>query len=325
MKSKYFKLCMFLVFFPVFCFSSGLNGVEKKAGGYDSYIDFKGLKRTFRVHIPKDFDINKRTPFVFVLHGGGGNGKNMDEKGLSGSFTRMADKENFIVIYPDAYDKNWNDGRGVEDYKAQKDNIDDVGFFINLIDLFGKEFNIDKKRIYSTGISNGAIMSNRLACEAPGVFAAIAPVVGSIPKNIYLKKLSVPPTSVLIINSTNDPFVPWDGGFIHTGKRKLGEVVSVKDTFNFWVSVNACTKKEVISIQHRNKKDKTSVIEEISSEGKNGTEVVFYTIEGGGHTWPGSPELLPRIIVGKTNMDIDATQVIWEFFKKHENRNIQSQ
>ena len=125
-------------------------------------------------------------PLVIALHGGGGSGIGMVALTLGG-FNVLSERERFIVVYPDGIGKNWNDGRGLLRYRAQRENIDDVGFISALIDHLAKKYNIDRKRVYITGMSNGAIMSYRLACELADKIAAIAPVAGLMPEKISLK------------------------------------------------------------------------------------------------------------------------------------------
>lgn len=129
---------------------------------YSSSILSGGLQRTYNVHISSSYDKTMPTPLLIVLHGGGGTGQGMTKLA---NFNAIADRENFIIVYPDGFENHWNDGRGVQRYRAQTQNIDDVGFISALIDHLSGELNIDASRIYVTGISNGAMMSHRLGCE----------------------------------------------------------------------------------------------------------------------------------------------------------------
>jgi polyhydroxybutyrate depolymerase len=178
------------------------------------------LKLTF-------YETNTATPLVFALHGGGGTGKKMNR--LT-DFNRLSDQHGFIVIYPDAVEKHWNDGRGLTDYRAQRENIDDVGFISNLIDVIAGDYAIDRKRVYVTGASNGAMMSFRLACELTDKITAIAPVIGALGENISEKCTPSKPIPVFIIGGTGDPLVPWNGGHVHLFRKKLGSVLSFPET-----------------------------------------------------------------------------------------------
>lgn len=137
-------------------------------------IIHNGLKRTYWLHIPPPQFAGQLLPLVFALHGGGGSGRKM--AGFTG-FNRLADREGFMVAYPDGVEKHWNDGRDLARYRAQRENIDDVGFIAHLMDTLEKDYPVDPGRIYVTGASNGALMSYRLACELTDRIAAIAPVI----------------------------------------------------------------------------------------------------------------------------------------------------
>ena len=204
--------------------------------------------------------------------------------------------------------------------RAHRENIDDVGFISTLIDILIEDYNIDPERVYVTGISNGAIMSYRLACELSYKITAIAPVDGNIPHLLLHECDPIMPVSVLAINNVNDPLVPYEGGNIYSSFRhlNLGKVLSVNQSIEFWVTRNKCsTKPVVIEEPDIYPKDGTRVTRNEYINHINGTEVILYSIDGGGHTWPGGFQYLPSFIVGKTCRDIDANQVIWSFFKKH--------
>ena len=282
---------------------------------YSSSIFSGGLQRTYSVHISSSYDKTQPTPLLIVLHGGGGTGQGMTK--LT-DFNAIADRENFIVVYPDGFENHWNDGRGVQRYRAQLQNVDDVGFISSLIDHLSGELNIDAKMIYVTGISNGAMMSHRLGCELSQKIAAIAPVAGNMP--IDMASICTPsrPVSVLIINGTEDPLVPWTGGDVHFGQIKLGQVLSVADTVKFWVMNDKCTSSPLVEqLPYKDPSDGTIVRKETYGGCEDGAEVVLYAVEGGGHTWPNGLQYLPESIIGRTSRDFDASEVIWQFFKEH--------
>jgi polyhydroxybutyrate depolymerase len=282
---------------------------------YSSSILSRGLQRTYDVHVGAGYDANKPTPLLIVLHGGGGNGQGMIK--LTG-FNAVADENNFIVVYPDGFEKHWNDGRAVQSYSAQTQNIDDVGFISALIDHLSGEYNIDAKRVYATGISNGAFMSNRLGCELSNKIAAIAPVAGNMPANIAPVCAPTRPISALIINGTEDPLVPWSGGYAHFGQVKLGEILSVEETVKIWVDNDKCPSSPIVAqLPDKDPSDGTTVSTETYKGCADGAEVVLYKVEGGGHTWPGGLQYLPRLIIGRTSRDFNASEVIWQFFSQH--------
>jgi polyhydroxybutyrate depolymerase len=289
--------------------------------GQKSHFDFKGFKRTFKIYVPSFYDKSAQMPLVIALHGKGGKGRSMILITRKG-FNKLAEKDGFIVVYPDGIEKNWNDGRMDDETndRAHRENIDDVGFISTLIDFMIKEYNIDPGRVYVTGISNGAIMSYRLACELSHKITAIAPVDGNIPYLLMPGYSPSNPVSVLAINNVNDPLVPFDGGEIygHFHRVKLGKVLSTEESVMFWVKHNRCSLEPVVTEEpDTDPKDGTRVISKQYLNHSNGTEVVLYIVEGGGHTWPGGIQYLPARMIGKTSRDFNATEVIWSFFKRH--------
>jgi polyhydroxybutyrate depolymerase len=309
--------------FVVFCFLAVASVGLASAIENDTLrsLSFGGLSRSYRIHIPPGHDRRIPRPLLLVLHGGGGTGENMIKLTLGG-FDKLADEEGFVVVYPDAVEKNWNDGRNGDEtgYRAHQEKIDDVGFIAALIDTLQKELNIDPRRVYVTGISNGAMMSYRLACELSAKIMAAAPVAGNVPQSIASGCAPARPVSILMISNTKDPLMPFTGGDVTGpfGKKKLGQVLSAQQSIALWVKSNQCSSVPQITAEpDRDPADGTRVRREIYSGGREGTEVILYAIEGGGHTWPGGQPYLPVWVVGKVCQDIDANRVIWEFFKRH--------
>jgi len=282
---------------------------------YSASMVCGGLERTYTVHISSSYDTTKQGALVIALHGGGGMGQGMSK--LTG-FNAVADKENFVIVYPDGIEGHWNDGRGMQQYRTQIQNIDDVGFISALIGHLANELNIDAKRIYVTGISNGGMMSHRLGCELSQRIAAISPVASNIPVNMASTWVPSRPVPVLIINGTDDPLVPWGGGDIHFGRTIFGKVLSVADTVKFWAEKDQCSSLPITTqLPDKDPSDGTTVRKEIHGGCEDGVEVSLYAIEGGGHTWPGGLQYLPESVIGRTSMEFNASQVIWQFFKEH--------
>lgn len=321
-QKKIILLALSLAVIVFLSISSCLNRIatpSDRIGTHTGSITWDGLERTYLIYIPSSWNKIKSMPLVIALHGGGGTGKRM-VKLTQGGFNTLADKEGFIVVYPDGIEKHWNDGRGEDEtgWRAHIENIDDVGFISALIVHLANEYNINKKRIFVTGISNGAKMTFRLACELTDKIAAIAPVAGSMIEDMSVYPKPSKPLPVLVIHGTEDPLVPWTGGDIQLGRRKFGRVISVSETVKFWVNHNNCYSSPLISYEpDKDPRDGTRVRKEVYDGCKDNTEVILYAIEGGGHTWPGGWQYLSERIVGKTSRDIDANEVIWNFFKKH--------
>ena len=198
-----FLLCALL--FDLSC----QNAIAGQETSTTRSIIFAGLERTYHIHIPipASYDKASPIPLLIVLHGGGGTGEGM-VKLTQGGFNILSDKEGFIVVYPDGIEKHWNDGRENVRYRAHREKIDDVGFISALTDHLVKQYNIDIKRVYVTGISNGAMMSLRLACELSEKITAIAPVAGSMPENMPSQCSPSRPIPVLMISNTDDRLVP---------------------------------------------------------------------------------------------------------------------
>ena len=312
--------CFFLVI-VVLLFSGCIDDIPDDPNTYIRSIPHDGLERTYRIHIPPLFNKSIQMPLVLVLHGGGGTAEGMEEQLTLGGFNNLSDKEGFIVVYPDGIEKHWNDGRKNVTYRTHQEKIDDVGFISILIDNITEELNINPGRVYVTGMSNGAMMSYRLACEISEKIAAIAPVTGAIPEDIVPQCSPSKPVSVLAISGTDDPLVPWDGGDIKSPffHKPLGKVLSVHDSVNYWVIHNNCSPISNITwLPDLDPGDDTRVRREIYGEGDEGTKVILYAIEGGGHTWPDGLQYLSESRIGKTCHDINANEVIWEFFKELE-------
>ena len=284
------------------------------------FLVHDNLRRTFILYFPSSYDRSVAVPLVIALHGRGVDGEGMILVTRRG-FDRLADRDGFIVAYPDGIELNWNDGRSDEeaDDRAHREDIDDVGFIAALTDKMTMEHNVDPKRVYATGISNGAIMSYRLACELSDKIVAIAPVDGNMPLPFISKCSPSRHISVLAINNVNDPMVPFEGGEIygHSGRTKLGKVLSVDDSVGYWVKKNGCSPVPVITEEpDRDPEDGTRVSTREYVNGSDGTKVILYIVYGGGHTWPGGLQYLPERVIGKTSRDIDANEVIWSFFRR---------
>ena len=284
------------------------------------YLVHASLRRTFILYIPSSYDSSMPVPVVIALHGKGVDGEGMILVTRRG-FDRLAERDGFIVVYPDGVERNWNDGRRDEEDndRAHREDIDDVGFLAALTDKLVLDYNADPKRVYATGISNGAIMSYRLACELSDRIAAIAPVDGNIPLMFIGECSPSRHIPVLAINNVNDPMVPFEGGEIHghSGRTKLGKVLSVEQSIGYWVEKNGCSPVPVITEEpDRDPADGTRVSSWEYVNESDGTEVILYIVYGGGHTWPGGLQYLPERVIGKTSRDIDANEVIWTFFRR---------
>jgi polyhydroxybutyrate depolymerase len=271
-----------------------------------------GRTRTYRLYAPASLQKSKPAPLVLVFHGGRGDSESVER--LTG-FDALSDREGFLVAYPDGFAKQWNDGREVTDFETYKERVDDVAFVAALIDAIAKEHPVDPKRVFATGISNGGIFSHYLAARLSSRIAAIAPVAGGIAEPFRASFKPERPVSVLMMNGNEDPLVPYDGGGVAGGKH--GRVVPTEVAARLWTEADGCARDETDVLPDTNPDDGCRVQRRRWRGGREGTEVVLYTFEGGGHTWPGGPQYLPRLVVGRVCLDVDATPAIWEFFKTH--------
>ena len=256
---------------------------------------------------------DRPTPVVFVFHGGGGDGAGVGR--LTG-FSKLADREGFLAVYPDGVGKNWNDGREPSTSKAHQDNIDDVGFIAALIGSLSRQYRVDPKRIYATGISNGGIFSHYLAAHLSQRIAAVAPVAGGIAERFRGAFKPASPVSVLILQGTEDPLVPYSGEGILGGRR--GRVIDTVQAAELWAHADGCTPQPRAGVLQGSEPGGGCLLSWMTwGSGRDGTEVTLYTIEGGGHTWPGGAPYLPAWVVGRVCRNPDATAAIWAFFEQH--------
>ena len=274
-------------------------------------VDHDGRMRTYRLYVPANLK-QQPAPLIFVLHGGGGSGSNM-ELMTHGDFNRVADRDSAIVVYPDGVGRNWNDGRSNVRSKAMQEDVDDLGFFRLLIRNLSARYRVDAKRVYSTGISNGGFMSFRLACDAADVFTAVAPVAANLSVDLAPRCKPARPVSVAILNGTEDPLVPWTGGQVGLWGIKRGEAWSSDKTLETWAKLDGCTVASDDQVFDKNVDDGTSVVLHVRSRCKANTEVRLYEIRGGGHTWPRGEKYLTDRIVGRTSQELDGVKEVWEF------------
>lgn len=261
--------------------------------------------RTFRVRVPPGYDDRVATPVVLMFHGGGGTGLQLEER--SSRMSPVADREGFVVVYPDGTGRTWNAGGCCG--PAARDAVDDVGFVGALLDHLEQELCIDRRRVFASGMSNGAMMSHRLACEASDRIAAIAPVAG-----VEMSPTCAParPVPVLQVHGTADGHVPWEGG-VGCGLAGVA-FTSVPATMEGWRLRNGCSSTTSVVLEQG---DGTCT-------GFDGCpiagETVLCAIASGGHSWPGG---VPREGVvdcpedGAQSTTFLASEQIWAFFSRH--------
>lgn len=275
-----------------------------------------GSERAYLIHLPA---ASAPAPLVIAFHGGYASPAHMQR--LTG-FDELADQEGFIVVYPEGLNRHWNDGRGNARHSDEAragsrfSYGDDVRFVRDLVENLQSEHHIDQKRIFATGISNGGMFCYRVAAEMSDVLAAIAPVAGGMGAEVAAHFAPAQPVSVLHIHGTADSYVPYSGGPLLEG-RLPGTVVAADRSVQMWVEFDKCQAGAAISqLPASSSADLCRVTVEAHGGGVDGTEVVLYRIEDGGHTWP-NMKMNTNQALGRVCRDFDATATIWRFFGAH--------
>lgn len=281
----------------------------------DIAMQHDGIERRYLLHVPPDLDPATPAALVLCLHGGGGTA---DQMARFTGFSALSDEKGFLVVYPDSVGRIWEDGREGRALPNRHGPIDDVGFLSAVIDDVSRRHAVDPKRIFATGPSNGGFMSHRLGIELSNRIAAIAPVIGGIAEPLAERVAPAQPVSVLIIQGTEDPLVPYDGGNVRVGGRERGRLISTADAVKRWVAANGCAEPPNVEVRpDADPRDGCRVTVMTYTGGRAGSEVLLYRIDGGGHTWPGGSQYLPKRLIGRVCRDFDATRTIWEFFERH--------
>lgn len=284
--------------------------VPSGPGDYTRSITVDGLQRRYLVHIPATYDPARPIPVVIAFHGGGVDAGHM--VAFSG-LNEKSEEAGFVAVYPYGTGRlrkvltfNAGDCCG---YAAQR-GVDDVEFTRRILDDLGDLVNVDARRVYATGMSNGAMMAYRLASELSDRIAAIAPVAGTMGTRPVM---ATRPVSVMHFHGTADESLPFRGG---RGKGFSDtDFYPVEQTIRDWVEVDGCGQEPNIETIPDRAQDGTSIVRKTYGGCKGGTEVVLVIINGGGHTWPGRE---PRAnFLGKSTANISANDMMWEFFVKH--------
>ena len=265
------------------------------SGTYAETLTIDGVVREFLIHIPPSYRLDTPLPLVINMHGRGATV--LHQERLSAMFTK-ADEEGFIVASPQAV------GRPATWWPAPGPlGQADLEFFQAMIERIESQINVDPARIYATGFSNGGAMANRLACAMSDKIAAIAPVAGAHPQMESCQPML--PVSVIVFHGSRDGTVPYlgDGGYLPP----------VPAWAAAWARRNDCEAKPAVDHPH------TTATRETWMGCSGDAAVVLYTIEGGGHDWPGAafgPGPYPDGIAP----GLYATDVIWGFFEAHPRR-----
>jgi polyhydroxybutyrate depolymerase len=284
------------------------------AGFRNESIVVGGLTRTYRLFVPSD--LPNPVPVVFVFHGTEAPEHGIDSIIKITRFEQIGQIHHALIIFPEAYEGNWNDGRQNDRASSYRNGVDDIAFVDAILAQTEHDYDVDRTRVDATGFSNGAIFCHYLAANRSDVFAAIAPVSGpiAIPFSVWFHPDY--PVSLLEMHGTNDPVVPYRGGKITDDG---GEVLGAEATAELWAKIDRCRRDYTeIPVPDRTARDGCYPQDFAWSRGRGGTDVVLYRIVGGGHTWPGHPlGLLPSFFLGNVCLDFDASELIWKFFWDH--------
>jgi polyhydroxybutyrate depolymerase len=247
-----------------------------------------GLTRTYRVYVPTR--LRTPAPVVLVFHGGFGTGARVASQT---GFDAEAERRGFLAVYPDGVGRAWNAGPccGL----PSRADIDDIGFVAKLLDKLQRQYVVDKRRVYATGISNGGLISYRAACELPGRFAAVAPVAATL---VTSPCAPAAPVSVLHIHGLEDENIPFEGGQGTRGVTGF-DWPQVQQGIDTWRTLDGCPASGTTTVAG-------AVTTAAWKPCRKATEVRLVTVEGMGHQWPKGP--------------YHGNAEIWRFFAAHPKR-----
>ena len=286
-----------------------------KPGRHEALIRVEDYSRRFIFITPKGFKAGSDPlPIVFFFHGAGGTA---DQAARTYGWAEKAESEHFFAAFPEGLGVRpdrpasfalnphiWRDQRA----GMLTSNVDDVHFFEELLGKLEAVLPIDQRRIYVTGFSNGAGMTFTLGAHFSDRIAAIAPV--SSQSFIQIDSLARP-LPVYYLTGTADPLIPYHGGTVTLPWGNSRTVPPVQESVDIWAQLDGCPPRpQVLS-------DKDGVRVLRYGPGRKDSEILFTTIEGNGHHWPGTVEPLPQMISGPGLDPFHATDLIWDFFKRH--------
>ncbi|MGZ5134307.1 MAG: alpha/beta hydrolase family esterase [Flavitalea sp.] len=256
-----------------------------------------GHFRSFHYNNPGN---GKRSNLVFVMHGSGGNGRDMMKS--TTSLEKKAGSENFLLVYPDGYQRYWNECRKAATSTANIENINENAFFEGMINYFQKKHDINRNKVFAVGTSGGGHMAYKIALTMPRKIKAITAIIANLPDTNNLDCVeSRQPVPVMIINGTEDPLNLYNGGMMISGNVTFGFVRSTDRTFKYWAALagyDGEPKKEKLP---DNDPSDGKTIEKYYYKERGKPEVVLLKVIGGKHDYP---------------KDIDVHEQAWEFFKR---------
>lgn len=278
-------------------------------------LDVGELERRFAVYWP--VQSLESAAAVIMLHGSRGSGKRI-RRASGYEFDMLADRDGFIVVYPEALGQHWNDCRIAGDNAAQALPVDDVAFMRVLIAFIIDEYTVARRKVFVAGVSNGGQMAYRLALEAPDLVRGVAAIAASLP--LELTPACTPTgkaVPVMIVNGSADPINPYTGGEVTLagwfGDR--GVVRSAPASAQYWADLAGYANEPFFHRYPDSDADDGSVANRMVWSETGRAEVALVTVDGGGHTIPGPGLAFPRFL-GAVNRDFSAVDEIWRFFSR---------
>ena len=276
-------------------------------GNYKTYsFMHDDLNRTYDVYIPST--IKKNASVFFLFHASRGNSKDM-RSSTGYDFEYLAQEKGFLVVYPQGYKNHWNDCRATADYAANIQDIDDVGYFQQMIKSLEENYMINRKQLVVSGISNGGHMVFKLAHEIPKDILLFTSFAANLPvQDNNDCSLSQEEVNMIIFNGTNDPINPYDGGLVSIlGNDSRGFVISAEETYNYWRDLTSYEEEKIMTIPQLDSDSKTFVIKKESIGSKY---VALYSLVNGGHIYA-SPYLKSSRFAGESVRDINGAEEIY--------------
>lgn len=300
----YYKSLILLFIFPICSCLSFFKKLppNERVGS----ISIGGISRTYHLVFPKQWS-GEALPLLIALHGRFGSGKTMlKQTGLD----ELSDKHQLVVVFPDGYKRSWADGRGTS--PADEKKIDDVLFITSLINRLSSEGSILSNKVYVVGHSNGGFMAQKLAVEKPNLWKFVVSVSSQISVSLLknLKSKPNPNVSVYFIAGTEDPLVPYYGGYVKDG----AEILSVPDSVTRWKEWNECNEESKSSEVKFNdtKEPGVSLSKKIYTNCSGNKKVGLYQMVGVGHAWPGEEAFIPFFDLGFETKNILGKELISE-------------
>jgi polyhydroxybutyrate depolymerase len=276
-------------------------------------MDVAGVKRNYRTYVPKG--LPKGAPLVLVMHGSG-EGTQAIREGTGYGFERLADQHGFAVVYPKSFGFDWNDCSSIGDTAVNGVRADDAGFLAALVDKLVGEIGVDPTRVFAAGVSNGGSMAMRLALEHPKRYRAVAAALANVPaaQNFQCQPLAQTP-SIMILNGTADPLVPYAGGEINLLGLfyKGGQVISSTASAQYFADRNTIAGKAQVKLTQTAHGAQVEHARWQAADGR--TEVELVTLHGAGHVLPQPWARRPRLL-GPAPVEPNGPALIWAFFER---------